>query len=144
MRRWQAVLSAVASLSGLSSACAQDSSLPFGRGGPINAPALIQQINAHGRPFRIEGECRSSCTMLLAVRKACVDPSATLLFHAALFPNERGQKPPPARQARMLASYKPALRSYLVKGGYVETFEFHAISGRDLIARFGYTACSSR
>jgi hypothetical protein len=63
------------------------------------------------------------------------------LFHAALFPNEAGQKPPPARQARMLSSYNARLRNYLVKGGYVEGFEFHSISGRDMIARFGYRSC---
>jgi hypothetical protein len=79
--------------------------------------------------------------MLLAIRNVCVDPNATLLFHAALFPGERGQKPPPARQAAMLNSYNPKLRNYLVKNGYVDSFEFHAISGRDIIRTFGYRAC---
>lgn len=120
---------------------ADGSSRPYGGGGRINPGAIIAKYNKSGERFRIEGSCQSSCTMLLAIKNVCVDPSATLRFHAALFPNEAGQKPPPARQARMLASYKPKLRQYLVKNGYVETFTFHDISGSDIIRKFGYRAC---
>lgn len=120
---------------------ADGSSRPYGGGGRINAGAIIGQYNKTGERFRIEGSCQSSCTMLLAIKNVCVDPSATLRFHAALFPNEIGQKPPPARQAQMLASYKPKLRQYLVKNGYVDTFAFHDISGSDIIQKFGYRAC---
>ena len=124
-----------------SPALADGSSLPYGGGGPIGVGAIVAKYNASGERFRIEGRCQSSCTMLLAIRNVCVDPGATLLFHAALFPNEAGQKPPPARQARMLASYNARLRGYLVKNHYVDSFEFHAISGRDIIQKFGYRAC---
>ena len=82
--------------------------------------------------------------MLLAIKNVCVEPSARLLFHAALFPNEKGQKPPPARQAAMLNSYKPKLRAYLVSNGYVDTFDFHTISGKDIIQKFGYKACPAK
>ncbi len=122
-------------------AMADGSSRPYGGGGRINPGDIIKKYNASGERFRIEGSCQSSCTMLLAIRNVCIDPGATLKFHAALFPNEAGQKPPPARQARMLASYNAKLRNYLVKGGYVETFDFHAISGRDIIDKFGYRQC---
>ena len=120
---------------------AQDTSRPYSGGGPINAPAIVKQYNQSGKAMRIEGSCQSSCTMLLAIKNVCVDPSATLLFHAALFPNEKGQKPPPRRQAQMLASYNAKLRHYLVSNGYVDKFDFHAISGRDIIQKFGYRAC---
>jgi len=122
-------------------AWADGSSRPYGGGGRINAPAIIAQYNKSGERFRIEGSCQSSCTTLLAIKNVCIDSNAKLLFHAALFPNERGQKPPPRRQAAMLASYKSKLRNYLVKNGYVETFDFHVISGRDMISKFGYRAC---
>jgi hypothetical protein len=127
-----------------SSAFAEGSSLPYGGGGRINPGAIIKQYNQSGELFRIEGSCQSSCTMLLAIRNVCVDPSARLMFHAALFPNEQGQKPPPERQAQMLNSYKPKLRSYLVSNGYVETFNFHTISGSEIIQKFGYKACPSK
>jgi hypothetical protein len=123
-------------------ACAQDTSRPYGGGGPINAARIVREYNQSGRSMRIEGSCQSSCTMLLAIRNVCVDPNATLKFHAALFPNEIGQKPPPRRQTQMLASYNAKLRNYLVSNGYVDTFEFHSISGRDIIQKFGYRACS--
>lgn len=127
-----------------SSALAEGSSIPYGGGGRINAGAIVKQYNQSGELFRIEGSCQSSCTMLLAIKNVCVDPNATLLFHAALFPNERGQKPPPARQAAMLNSYKPNLRAYLVANHYVDTFDFHAMSGREIIQKFGYRACPQR
>ena len=127
-----------------SSAYAEGSSLPYGGGGRIGADQIIRKYNQSGETFRIEGSCQSSCTMLLSIKKACVDPNARLLFHAALFPNEKGQKPPPERQARMLNSYNAKLRSYLVKNGYVETFDFHTISGRDIIQKFGYRECPRR
>lgn len=134
----------VAALAWGSPAFAEGSSLPYSGGGPIGADAIIQRYNQSGELFRIEGKCQSSCTRLLAIKNACVDPNATLLFHAALFPKEKDQKPPPARQAAMLNSYRPALRDYLVKNHYVDTFEFHAISGRDIIQKFGYRACPGK
>jgi hypothetical protein len=124
-----------------SAALADGSSRPYGGGGRINPGAIVAEYNKSGERFRIEGSCQSSCTMLLAIKNVCVDPNATLLFHAALFPNEQGQKPPPARQAAMLNSYKPKLRSFLVANHYVDTFEFHTISGRDIIQKFGYREC---
>jgi predicted amidophosphoribosyltransferase len=136
------LLSALTLLAGCCEAFAQDTSRPYGGGGPINAPQIISEYNRTGRQMRIEGSCQSSCTTLLAIRNVCVDPNATLLFHAALFPNERGQKPPPKRQAQMLGSYNAKLRNYLVSNGYVDTFDFHTISGRDIIQKFGYKACS--
>ncbi len=125
------------------SAFADGSSRPYGGGGRIGAPDIIKKYNQSGEVFRIEGSCQSSCTMLLAIKNVCVDPNATLRFHAALFPNERHEKPNPARQARMLNSYNSRLRNYLVKNHYVDTFDFHDISGSDIIQKFGYRACKN-
>lgn len=124
-----------------SPALADGSSRPYGGGGRIGADEIIRKYNASGERFRIEGSCQSSCTMLLAIKNVCIEPSARLLFHAALFPNEAGQKPPPKRQARMLSTYNAKLRHYLVSNGYVETFAFHTISGSDMISKFGYRKC---
>ena len=43
----------------------------------------------------------------------------------------------------MLNSYNSRLRNYLVKNHYVDTFDFHDISGSDIIRKFGYPACKS-
>ena len=141
MRALTAGCIVLAAVAFASPALADGSSLPYGGGGRINPGDIIKKYNASGERFRIEGSCQSSCTMLLAIKNVCVEPSATLKFHAALFPNEIGQKPPPRRQAAMLASYNAKLRNYLVKGGYVETFDFHSISGADIISKFGYRSC---
>lgn len=122
---------------------AEGSSRPYGGGGRIQPLEIIKKYNQSGEVFRIEGSCQSSCTMLLAIKNVCVEPSATLRFHAALFPNERHEKPNPKRQAMMLNSYNSRLRNYLVKNHYVDTFDFHDISGSDIIQKFGYRACKN-
>jgi hypothetical protein len=137
-------LAACMATAAASSALAEGSSLPYGGGGPIRAPEIVKRYNQSGESFRIEGSCQSSCTMLLAIKNVCVDPNARLLFHAALFPNEKGQKPPPKRQAAMLNSYNAKLRNYLVSNGYVDSFEFHTISGKDIIQKFGYRECPKK
>ena len=144
LRRTICLIPGFAVLAVGSLALADGSSRPYGGGGPINAPAIVARYNKSGERFRIEGHCQSSCTMLLAIRTVCVEPDAELAFHAALFPKEAGQKPPPKRQAAMLNSYNAKLRQYLVSNHYVDTFEFHTISGREIIQKFGYRACPGR
>ena len=117
-------------------AFADGSSLPYSGGGRLAiVEPVIAQYNQTGEFFRIEGHCRSSCTMLLAIRNSCVDRNATLLFHAA---------PTPEATNRMASAYNAGLRNFLVTNHYLDTFEFHAISGRDVIQKFGYRACSSK
>jgi hypothetical protein len=41
----------------------------------------------------------------------------------------------------MLSTYKPALQRYVTENHFMDTFAFHAISGREIISRFGYAAC---
>src|SRR5258706_15152402 len=44
---------------------------------------VVSQHNQSGELFRIRGHCQSSCTLFLAIRNVCIEPSATLLFHSA-------------------------------------------------------------
>jgi len=101
--------------------------------------AIIAQYNRSGELFRIEGECRSSCTELLAIRNVCIDPDATLSFHAALASPD--QAVDAGRNRRMASYYKPKLRNYLLSNHYMDSWEFHSISGQDMIHRFGYRQC---
>jgi hypothetical protein len=41
----------------------------------------------------------------------------------------------------MLNAYNARLRSYIMANHYMDTLEFHAISGSDMIHKFGYRAC---
>jgi hypothetical protein len=126
-------------------AFAAGSSLPWGGGGPMaQFDAVIAQYNASGEPFRIEGSCQSSCTMFLAIRNVCVDPNATLLFHAALSARERDHAPYPERNARMASHYNAGLRRFVAANHYMDSFAFHAVSGRDIIRKFGYRQCPGK
>ncbi len=101
--------------------------------------AVAAQYNASGERFRIDSHCQSACTMFLSIRNVCVTPNAKLLFHAG--GNMREGRMNPARTQEMMSTYNSRLRQYLSEGGYMNTFAFHTISGRDIISRFGYPAC---
>jgi hypothetical protein len=101
--------------------------------------AVVAQYNASGERFRIDGHCQSACTMFLAIRNVCVTPGATLLFHAG--GDRRAGRINPQLTAHMLEHYKPALRQYVEANHFMDTFDFHAISGREIVSRFGYPAC---
>ena len=108
-------------------------STAWGKGGSTQKFAADRaRINAKGERFRITGHCQSACTMFLAARKVCVEPTATLLFHAG---NDA------VATKRMLDSYKPALRRYLVDNRIMETKAFTTIPGSTIISRFGYPRC---
>src|SRR5215475_7451374 len=101
--------------------------------------SVIRQYNASGERFRIDSHCQSACTMFLSIRNVCVEPGATLLFHAG--GNRRTGVINPSTTQQMLSTYKPALRQYVTANHFMDTLEFHSISGSEIISRFGYRAC---
>jgi hypothetical protein len=110
------------------------SSTPYGMGGNVlQFDQAAEQANRSGELFRIEGHCQSACTIFLRLRNVCIDRNAELLFHAA--------KGGSAKTAVMLNAYRPALRNYLMANHYMDTQEFHTISGAEMISRFGYRQC---
>jgi hypothetical protein len=102
--------------------------------------AIVKQYNASGEQFRIDSHCQSACTLFLAIRNVCVTPSADLAFHAG-HTMGRDRRIHRGATNHMLAAYNSRLRRYLTAGHYMETLEFHTISGRDMITKFGYRAC---
>ena len=120
------------------------SSLRMGYGAPDAAAfarfqAVIQQYNASGERFRIDSHCQSACTMFLSIRNVCVTPGATLLFHAG-GSMQKGIISPAYTQ-QMVDTYNAGLRKYVTDNHFMDTFEFHSISGREITKRFGYPAC---
>jgi hypothetical protein len=99
---------------------------------------VVSQYNQSGELFRIEGHCQSSCTLFLGIRSVCVDRNATLLFHAA---HDNSRNASPSLTTHMLAAYNSSLRDYVTAHHYMDTLEFHAISGSDIIHKFGYREC---
>jgi hypothetical protein len=122
-----------------SPAMATGSSVPYGMGGQFTRfDPVVAQYNQSGDLFRIQGHCQSACTLFLAIPNVCIEPGATLLFHAG---HNRQREVNSSATSHMLAAYNPALREYVTANHYMDTAAFHAISGRDIIARFGYRAC---
>jgi hypothetical protein len=101
--------------------------------------AVIQQYNASGERFRIDSHCQSACTMFLSIRHVCIAPGATLLFHAG--GSMRKGIINPSTTQQMLSTYNAALRRYVTENHFMDTFDFHPISGGEIIRRFGYRAC---
>jgi hypothetical protein len=100
--------------------------------------SVIAQYNASGERFRIDSHCQSACTMFLSIRNVCVSPGATLLFHAG---GTRRAGVSPGRTQQMLSTYNAALQQYVTANHFMDTLDFHPISGSEIIRRFGYPAC---
>jgi hypothetical protein len=120
------------------------SSLRMGYGAPSDYVfaqflSVIQQYNASGERFRIDTHCQSACTMFLSIRNVCIAPGATLLFHAG--GSRRKGIISAYYTQQMLNTYNAALRRYVTDNHFMETFDFHPISGSEIIKRFGYPAC---
>ena len=125
----------------LSSPVFAATSQAYGMGGDTNKfAAMVDQANASGELFRIQGHCQSACTMFLGVRNVCVERSASLLFHAAGIGVVN-----PARTAQMASMYNASLRDYVESNHYLDTRTLlSAISGSMIIDKFGYKECPKR
>ena len=126
-------------------AMAEGSSVSRSEGGYVpDFIAIIRQYNASGEAFRIEGTCKSACTMFLGIRNACVERGATLMFHGGHDIKENVTGPGTRASRAALFRYNDALRQYLLENRYLDTDTFHPISGAMLIDRFGYRECAKK
>ena len=125
-----------------SSALAEGTSLGHGDGGRIlDFLPIVQQYNASGELFRIEGVCKSACTLFLGIRDVCIERDATLMFHGGHDIQENVTGPDTRASRAMLSRYNEALRQHLLEGHYMESGEYHTLMGNELIDRFGYREC---
>jgi hypothetical protein len=123
-------------------AYAAGSSLPYGEGGYVpDFVKIVRQYNASGDEFRIEGVCKSACTLFLGIRNVCVERSAQLMFHAGHDIAENRTGPDTRASRAALYRYNESLRRYLLEGHYMDTDAFHMLPGSALIDRFGYREC---
>jgi hypothetical protein len=121
---------------------ADATSLPYSEGGYVpDFVKIVRQYNANGEPFRIEGTCKSACTLFLGIRNACVKRDAKLMFHAGHDIAENRTGPDTRASRAALYRYNESLRRYLLDGHYLDTDVFHTLSGSALIDRFGYREC---
>ena len=119
---------------------AEGNNLGYGRGGSFgDYDGTVNQFNTSGEKFRIRGRCASACTLFLAIKNVCIEPSARLMFHAGN--SGAGKSLSPLATAHMMSAYNSQLRSYLDAGGYMSTRNFHSIAGSAMISKFGYRGC---
>jgi hypothetical protein len=135
-----AMLTAGAILLASTSAMA-GTSAGYGMGGFEGFDELVAQYNRSGELFRIEGHCQSACTKFLGIRNVCVERGASLLFHAS---HDRQRNISEKWTNHTLSHYNARLRNYLVANHYVDTLEFHTISGSEIIDKFGYRECPKK
>jgi hypothetical protein len=118
------------------------SSAGYGMGGQFSRfDPVVSQYNQSGELFRIEGHCQSACTLFLGIRNVCIERSATLLFHAG---HDRNKNITSSSTQHMLSAYNASLRNYVTAQHFMDTLEFHSISGRDMIQKFGYRECPKK
>jgi hypothetical protein len=125
-----------------SPAMATGSTAGFEKGGRfMYFDPVIARYNLSGELFRIDGICKSACTTFLSIRNVCVTKGATFYFHAG---HDTSRHITASATNHMLSTYNDRLGSYIMANHYMDTLEFHAISGRDMIEKFGYRECSRR
>ncbi|MCW5680746.1 MAG: hypothetical protein KF794_10745 [Xanthobacteraceae bacterium] len=118
------------------------SSVGYENGGKfVRFDPVVQEYNRTGAPFRIVGLCQSACTLFLSIRNVCVEPNASFGFHSA---NDGNGNKSEWGNRHLLSHYNPKLRRFVEDNGYLNTFDFHYISGRVIIEKFGYPACKTR
>lgn len=121
---------------------AEGSSKPYGAGGrfAVYMP-VIAKYNRSGERFRIEGFCRSACTLFLSIKNVCIERGAFLSFHAG--PDRKTGKwvRTSSSTRTMLRAYKPTLRKYLLDGHHVDSAKYFTMQGARLIDEFGYLEC---
>jgi hypothetical protein len=138
----KAIAAALLLAAAASPALGEGSSKPHGEGGWVpDFVKLVRQYNASGEPFRIEGVCKSACTLFLGVRNVCVAREATLMFHAGRDVAENRVGPDTRASRAGLYRYNDALKKYLLDGHHLDTDAFHSLPGSALIDRFGYREC---
>jgi hypothetical protein len=124
---------------------AEGSSQPFSAGGYVpDFIKVIRGYNASGEPFRIEGTCKSACTLFLGIRNVCVERSATLMVHGGHDIKENVTGPNTRASRAALYRYNDALRQYVLDNHFLDTDEFHPLPGSMLIDRFGYRECAAK
>jgi hypothetical protein len=106
-------------------AFAEGTSLGLGEGGRVvDFLPIVRQYYASGELFRIQGTCKSACTLFLGIRNVCVERSATLMFHAGHDIKENVTGPDTRASRAALYRYNEALRQYLLEGHYMELTNF--------------------
>ena len=100
-------------------------------GNVVQMIARRQELEASGRPVRITGLCNSACTMLVTLPNACLDPNASVGFHAPRLPGT--EIIPPIVDQLMAMHYRGGiLRRWNAE--WRHSLKIQSISAREYVA----------
>jgi hypothetical protein len=89
-----------------------------------------QNLESSGKEIRIRGYCRSACTMLTTIPRACLGPNATIGFHA---PRIQGtQIIPPYVDQIMGNYYRNGIRDRWFSG-WNKSLDMQVISAQEYV-----------
>jgi hypothetical protein len=105
-------------------------------GGSVLERAAFIKSHRDDFSFRLPLECYSSCTLLLAIRGACVLPGSHLYFHSATLDGRRS----PRWNAYAMAFYPAPVRRWVVAHRALGSLRFTALDWRTA-ANLGVRVC---
>jgi hypothetical protein len=110
---------------------------PFDGGGSVMKYYRKFQADSHSsQPMVITGTCGSSFTMKLGIKRICIDPNATLMFHqATLFGvrSEYGTK-------ILMSTYPKNIQNWVSQNGALTRNELTRMTVREAIS-MGIRSC---
>ena len=101
----------------------------------------VQAANRRSQLVAINGTCASSCTMKLGIKRLCIDPTATLLFHQAshvgtTLKSEDGTK-------RFMSMYPKNIQKWVRNNGQaLNSHDLTKMTGKEAIS-LGIRSCWS-
>jgi hypothetical protein len=105
-------------------------------GGSVLERAAFIRSHRDDFLFRLPLECYSSCTLLLAIRGACVAPGSHLYFHSATVDGRRS----PRWNAYAMGFYPAPVRRWVVAHRALGSLRFTALDWRTA-ANLGVRVC---
>jgi hypothetical protein len=105
-------------------------------GGSIFARLRFVQLHRDDGNYRLPKECYSSCTLLLAIRGACVERGSHLYFHSASLDGRRS----PHWSAYAMGFYPETIRRWIIAHRALDRLRFTALDWQSA-ARLGVRVC---
>jgi hypothetical protein len=111
-------------------------SLDVDDGGSLLARVHFVQLHRDDPTYRLPMECYSSCTLLLAIRGACVTPGSHLYFHSASLDGRRS----PRWSAYAMGFYPETIRRWIIAHRALDRLRFTALDWQSA-ERLGVRVC---
>jgi hypothetical protein len=96
----------------------------------------VQAANRRSQPMAITGTCASACTEKLGIKRICIYPNATLLFHQASLYGVRSEY----GNRILMSMYPKPIQNWVRRNGALNSPELTQMTGKEAI-RLGVQSC---